>query len=182
MSSCSRIWLETPPRAWGRLLLQVLVAKILRNTPTGVGKTQPVLINANDSGKHPHGRGEDSDMGTISTPTPETPPRAWGRRTENSKEEKMEGNTPTGVGKTHVSHRTGPASEKHPHGRGEDCLHQLGRRFGDRNTPTGVGKTRLTQSKKRRHEKHPHGRGEDDLRRTSFDASEETPPRAWGRR
>ena len=33
--------LETPPRAWGRLLERLYRANPLGNTPTGVGKTQP---------------------------------------------------------------------------------------------------------------------------------------------
>ncbi len=32
--------IETPPRAWGRLLLVAIVGLRWRNTPTGVGKTQ----------------------------------------------------------------------------------------------------------------------------------------------
>ena len=50
---------ETPPRAWGREALSELVAKGLRNTPTGVGKTCAHQVDRFSPQKHPHGRGEE---------------------------------------------------------------------------------------------------------------------------
>ena len=49
---------ETPPRAWGNLVVFSLLIVSLRNTPTGVGKS--ILINRSIKlkKKHPHGRGE----------------------------------------------------------------------------------------------------------------------------
>ena len=52
--------LETPPRAWGRRLVGRGLPAILRNTPTGVGKTDCRKIKSYLTGKHPHGSGEDS--------------------------------------------------------------------------------------------------------------------------
>ena len=51
--------LETPPRAWGRLLTGDIVPVSKGNTPTGVGKTCRVFRWNVSGEKHPHGRGED---------------------------------------------------------------------------------------------------------------------------
>ncbi len=51
--------METPPRAWGRLLGCLHHTRVHRNTPTGVGKTPPWPSRLAPTGKHPHGRGED---------------------------------------------------------------------------------------------------------------------------
>ena len=112
--------LETPPRAWGRPQVKQTSDNKKRNTPTGVGKTLSYLRHVCLVGKHPHGRGEDSDMGTISTPILETPPRAWGRRQRMQTRSFCIRNTPTGVGKTSRRWNRTKLSEKHPHGRGED--------------------------------------------------------------
>ena len=74
---------------------------------------------------------------------------------------KLDGNTPTGVGKSSMTALYGPGVKKHPHGRGEELcqpifneegketpsrawgrdavIHHGKRIFG--NTPTGVGKS-----------------------------------------
>ena len=70
---------ETPPRAWGRLGELRGAIAFLRNTPTGVGKTQAILQPCSKRQKHPHGRGEDCMIRFKSARVPETPPRAWGR-------------------------------------------------------------------------------------------------------
>ena len=50
--------LETPPRAWGILLLGRLPVQDGGNTPTGVGNTGPSAMGSESVRKHPHGRGE----------------------------------------------------------------------------------------------------------------------------
>ncbi|SMG64811.1 conserved hypothetical protein, partial [methanotrophic bacterial endosymbiont of Bathymodiolus sp.] len=50
----------------------------------------------------------------------ETPPRAWGRHHGEWDSKTVEGNTPTGVGKTLIDRINMNLIEKHPHGRGED--------------------------------------------------------------
>ena len=152
---------ETPPRAWGRRPAVGGGTPCRRNTPTGVGKTDPQRLASVEEGKHPHGRGED-DSGTPARPTRiETPPRAWGRRPGSTLPKSCSGNTPTGVGKTQSQWRWRWHSRKHPHGRGEDNPQPAAGRFvretpprawgrppairprtgGCGNTPTGVGKT-----------------------------------------
>ena len=111
---------ETPPRAWGRHndMKKELIAE--RNTPTGVGKTRASPRGCAAPGKHPHGRGEDIASSSLSWPSWETPPRAWGRPLESIERLQGQGNTPTGVWKT-ACYRDGDSpGEKHPHGRGED--------------------------------------------------------------
>ena len=72
----------------------------MRNTPTGVGKTDLWVRPAYEREKHPHGRGEDSVFTRLKRSRMETPPRAWGRLRGQFGLQAAEGNTPTGVGKT----------------------------------------------------------------------------------
>ena len=53
---------ETPPRAWGRHAASFLHLLNERNTPTGVGKTCAAYHSRLRVWKHPHGRGEDSEI------------------------------------------------------------------------------------------------------------------------
>ena len=72
--------LETPPRAWGRLV-----------------KADAQLVAYE---KHPHERGEDYDPRETTRAQRETPPRAWGRLDHAEKVMGRIENTPTSVGKT----------------------------------------------------------------------------------
>ncbi len=155
------------------------------NTPTGVGKTRQNGGLSIFSQKHPHGRGEDDKTVAGVRVIPETPPRAWGRPIFRAPNKPLNGNTPTGVGKTGGRGTTGRVRKKHPHGRGEDggCLSAVivwgetppraWGRLQDRaqrlvylgNTPTGVGKTDQVVGWTRAPGKHPHGRGEDQTTR-----------------
>ncbi len=112
--------IETPPRAWGRLLGPDDQVVLAGNTPTGVGKTVSGVTGSFDMGKHPHGRGEDDSIFNRMDTQSETPPRAWGRLYCRETSAVRDGNTPTGVGKTRTGHLRAPQSGKHPHGRGED--------------------------------------------------------------
>ncbi len=111
---------ETPPRAWGRLRAMIKIAVVERNTPTGVGKTRKIWNQRCQWRKHPHGRGEDSYAETGRKALEETPPRAWGRLPSLANPVNMNGNTPTGVGKTWPTTPELTTTQKHPHGRGED--------------------------------------------------------------
>ncbi len=53
---------ETPPRAWGRREADTPDYAFIGNTPTGVGKTRPSRMEIVRIGKHPHGRGEDTNI------------------------------------------------------------------------------------------------------------------------
>ena len=71
---------ETPPRAWGRLLMAAKTGQLDGNTPTCVGKTFLSL--------------------TRQLLFLETPPRAWGRPATSGALGAKSRNTPTCVGKT----------------------------------------------------------------------------------
>ena len=111
---------ETPPRAWGRRYAYMLDHAPHRNTPTGVGKTLSMERESWWPRKHPHGRGEDCLTNHQQSCSPETPPRAWGRRIDNPYRPQECRNTPTGVGKTYQIGACQISAGKHPHGRGED--------------------------------------------------------------
>ena len=76
------------------------VVTLLRNTPTGVGKT----VRSNSLlcflQKHPHGRGENKPPIFQAVVKLETPPRAWGKPFCGFRVYATHRNTPTGVGKT----------------------------------------------------------------------------------
>ena len=56
---------ETPPLAWGRLMLDYDFIDFSGNTPTRVGKTLIYINLYSVFEKHPHSRGEDK----LSAPT-----------------------------------------------------------------------------------------------------------------
>ena len=131
----------------------------------------------------------------------ETPPRAWGRRSQPAEAVLCGRNTPTGVGTTAAGVGQRGANGKHPHGRGDDVVAEAGQRgepetppraWGRRlqrfdidghrrNTPTGVGTTLPGGAARPFRRKHPHGRGDDGALSLCDGSAEETPPRAWGR-
>ena len=154
---------------------------LLRNTPTGVGKTFLRIHHPRRQPKHPHGCGEDGGGLRAGGPGTETPPRVWGRRRQATMTPLAIRNTPTGVGKTVRADGTRTDNRKHPHGCGEDTrlipetvskLETPPRVWGrrtlipgtmtrTRNTPTGVGKTACLVA--------------------VGSCQRETPPRVWGR-
>ncbi len=105
--------LETPPRAWGRPFIAILIGRSTRNTPTCVGKTGFIFFRRRANQKHPHVRGEDYLSVKAGDFLVETPPRAWGR--------------------PFLLARRRAISEKHPHVRGEDSCHEA---FSKGNTET----------------------------------------------
>ncbi len=173
--------LETPPPAWGRLAMRRCNNPAFRNTPTCVGKTHDTTQPQSWHRKHPHLRGEDSRLTSLTNILVETPPPAWGRPLEVTKLRAIWRNTPTCVGKTTALFHTSSAAEKHPHLRGEDTFGRSAKAWITEtpppawgrprafdlsfrpcgNTPTCVGKTRKALSRRRVSEKHPHLRGED---------------------
>ena len=116
---CQKI--ETPPRAWGRPIVVMPSPHPVRNTPTCVGKTTQGRSLVTVSWKHPHVRGEDSQLQAGLSSRSETPPRAWGRPVGGAILVLAAGNTPTCVGKTAATRVPKYHSRKHPHVRGEDA-------------------------------------------------------------
>ena len=70
---------ETPPRAWRRLLSFLSVNIGSGNTSTSVEKTFGLQLLAISNRKHLHERGEDIRKQYNEPTTKETPPRAWRR-------------------------------------------------------------------------------------------------------
>ena len=91
---------ETPPRTWGRRVHQLGRHSRRRNTPTHVGKTPSACSPVALSRKHPHARGEDAALLPAGKDSMETPPRTWGRLSDDWEGSGTERNTPTHVGKT----------------------------------------------------------------------------------
>ncbi len=152
---------ETPPRAWGRRIGNLRGSHKSRNTPTCVGKTGAFPNKLNTCKKHPHVRGEDDSVALSWPYVGETPPRAWGRRTEQAHRVCGRRNTPTCVGKTREEKGvTCPVSETPPRAWGRR-FRTCPRKRSDRNTPTCVGKTGRRLMKRSAQGKHPHVRGED---------------------
>ena len=136
---------ETPPRVWGRRLLDRLDQLFLGNTPTRVGKTQQAVDLGLDPGntptrvgkttcyhrrqtgrrKHPHACGEDRQRPSRHSRCAETPPRVWGRLEPQAITELAFGNTPTRVGKTKPWKPSEADKQKHPHACGEDSSGRL---------------------------------------------------------
>ena len=112
--------LETPPRAWGRQIADMLEKVKGGNTPTCVGKTVHLLVDLLVTKKHPHVRGEDRFAALKRRGHSETPPRAWGRPGGGLPLVQVDGNTPTCVGKTFLALSRMRSRRKHPHVRGED--------------------------------------------------------------
>ncbi len=111
---------ETPPRAWGRQKVLSSCVRLLRNTPTCVGKTGISQGNFTCFKKHPHVRGEDPAKAGLRRVCVETPPRAWGRQGRDFYAWRYDRNTPTCVGKTRWGSVANAVVWKHPHVRGED--------------------------------------------------------------
>ena len=112
--------IETPPRAWGRPSFDGRLLDASGNTPTSVGKTRPSPMSPERTRKHPHERGEDHGRGPGPHIPLETPPRAWGRLSQDKRDITIDGNTPTSVGKTRNDLGNEYNEQKHPHERGED--------------------------------------------------------------
>ena len=147
-----------------------------------MGKSPAYFSTECASRNHPHGRGEELTEGGSRGLHVETPPRAWGRRSQRDRDFIHVGNTPTGVGKTAEDATPEARFRKHPHGRGEEIssrgrIHEIAetppRAWGrvtqiasnagrNRNTPTGVGKRAAERIERGMVEKHPHGRGEEE--------------------
>ena len=152
---------ETPPRAWGRLILQMAHISGCGNTPTCVGKTSQNCRRCLHAQKHPHVRGEDINAPSGYKNPKETPPRAWGRQQPVPAGQHRGGNTPTCVGKTFVKTLNNNLKKKHPHVRGEDADF-YGVRACQRETPPRAwGRPAGSPPCSGSYKKHPHVRGED---------------------
>ena len=191
----------TSPHAWGKQVLTVRRIKGTRNIPTCVGKTTNRSLKYQDKMEHPHMRGENPALGSLTTAPVGTSPHAWGKLGLGPSRTPCGRNIPTCVGKTSAGggHR-GDLTE-HPHMRGENGRRKreeggapgtsphawgklsrfTGRSRRRRNIPTCVGKTPEAIPGGPQTPEHPHMRGENELRGINALLSFGTSPHAWGK-
>ena len=190
------------PRAWGKPPARPRRSTPGRTIPTGVGKTPAAATVLSGTTDHPHGRGENAEVGMVAGRESGPSPRAWGKRPGGQREGHVGRTIPTGVGKTKNSSAARRAAADHPHGRGENTTISIeafalsgpsprawGKLTGvhrhvrqKRTIPTGVGKTFLDVDDDAHAADHPHGRGE-NVPQTINGATVIGPsPRAWGKR
>ena len=149
------------PRAWGKLFIAEDFDGDFRTIPTGVGKTYCLFLAQSLLADHPHGRGENGLLSSMSTDFYGPSPRAWGKHRQPDENRPLQRTIPTGVGKTLCNTTILPNLPDHPHGRGENpVIRRIGRphlgpsprawgkplwakyyEVKDRTIPTGVGKT-----------------------------------------
>ena len=109
----------SPPRAWGRQGDLLRKLRLVRFTPTCVGKAFASATASSARAVHPHVRGEGSVRMPWDSPHAGSPPRAWGRPEMGCGPRGSERFTPTCVGKATSRLSASTPSAVHPHVRGE---------------------------------------------------------------
>ena len=110
----------TPPPAWGQRLHSLRVHVGIRYTPTRVGTTS-IGDRPNQSRTvHPHPRGDNSSGLIANASITGTPPPAWGQLLQACVDRLLHRYTPTRVGTTCCRGKSLPASQVHPHPRGDN--------------------------------------------------------------
>ena len=94
----------------------------VRLIPTHAGKTTDRNRPARDDRAHPHSRGENSCSLMWSLPVVGSSPLTRGKRGARQRTRRLSGLIPTHAGKTTARISARPASQAHPHSRGENQL------------------------------------------------------------
>ena len=89
-------------------------------TPTGVGTIAFPPWQGKFIAVHPHGRGDNPQLGLNTGEIGGSPPRAWGQSVVQIALQGRDRFTPTGVGTIDLWCTTGHNSSVHPHGRGDN--------------------------------------------------------------
>ena len=109
---------------------------------------------------HPHVRGDNPLTEPSADQSGGSPPRAWGQRVQASNGGVTARFTPTGEGTTiNPEPRHQPAAV-HPHGRGDNALHQHFQHFVRGSPPRAWGQRDTKLSFAHQIPVHPHGRGD----------------------
>ncbi len=132
----------SPPRAWGRLLQEHVVADALRITPTGVGTAAGPGPAGGACPDHPHGRGDGRTAAWRRPTSAGSPPRAWGRPVPARLPVPARRITPTGVGTARAWSPSAPRTSDHPHGRGDGVVVPLAGRRAGGSPPRAWGRLR----------------------------------------
>ena len=172
----------SPPRAWGRRQLAPPSPSPSRFTPTRVGTAHLLRRSSLACAVHPHARGDGDPFAGYVGSSSGSPPRAWGRRTDERERLARLRFTPTRVGTAVAWTPWARVFSVHPHARGDgrtglaarQDVHgspprAWGRRlrrprgaWEARFTPTRVGTARCLGRTRLRHPVHPHARGDGD--------------------
>ena len=191
----------SPPRMWGRRLVELGGGELGRFTPTHVGTTGTASRFASFLSVHPHARGDDAASARRRRVRDGSPPRTWGRRQEEAEVVFDFRFTPTHVGTTWLRSSSVPVKPVHPHARGDDscryCAPPMtlgspprtwGRLQGgadggaaDRFTPTDVETTAVRFRGRLPASVHPPARGDDRRGDHGVGLGDGSPPRTWGR-
>ena len=102
MARCVRYGglLGSPPQVWGKPACDLSRRLRPRFTPTGVGKTDDVMLVFSGLEVHPHRCGENHQIDRRVAYDRGSPPQVWGKRLDWLANEWARRFTPTGVGKT----------------------------------------------------------------------------------
>ena len=176
------MWNGSPPRAWGEPAAALQGDSVDRITPTCVGRTSARARAARCAPDHPHVRGENASMSSISRITSGSPPRAWGERQLRLAAVDAFRITPTCVGRTGFARSLPDLPTDHPHVRGENRTGLTVSSLTAGSPPRAWGERRRQRLARREDRITPHVRGENvkTLRMKSQVAG--SPPRAWGER
>src|SRR5258705_19814 len=88
------------PRAWGQLMRGLLIARPVLYIHTRVGTTGERCAVQGTSAVHPHGRGDNDQVGSRTSPVSGPSPRAWGQLLPFRAPKPSPRSIPTGVGTT----------------------------------------------------------------------------------
>ena len=130
----------SPPRAWGKCTPVFCSWSALRFTPTCVGKITCRADLGHSPPVHPHVRGENHSMQTMSLTAVGSPPRAWGKCGSICRYCAGIRFTPTCVGKIVGLCSVSSQFPVHPHVRGENLIRLSSRRFTAGSPPRAWGK------------------------------------------
>ncbi len=191
----------SPPRAWGRCRMIVVLIPPLRFTPACVGTIPHVPARPQYPAVHPRVRGDDVSLPLHEDGERGSPPRAWGRSSASRGSSYYSRFTPACVGTmlppAHLCFRlavhprvrgddviadlsgTGPlGSPPRAWGRSQRCADEV---IGWRFTPACVGTIAVCRPSCRPPAVHPRVRGDDRARHRLRAILAGSPPRAWGR-
>ena len=150
----------SPPHVWGNLPLPLQKIRLLRFTPTRVGKSFKLRAASNLAAVHPHTCGEISHTSAIVSALSGSPPHVWGNPTWLLAYVGCYRFTPTRVGKScDAAYCIAAKAGSPPHVWGNHLALQT-QALLVRFTPTRVGKSSFMQFWMARATVHPHTCGE----------------------
>ena len=155
-------WLGSPPRVWGKPRLVPGQLRLIRFTPTRVGKTSSTPPERRYPQVHPHACGENAIMKTAKSTADGSPPRVWGKRRPAHHRNRRHRFTPTRVGKTRSRARLRAWRPVHPHACGENGAQMVQKICALGSPPRVWGKRRSATRPMWWMPVHPHACGENE--------------------